>query len=166
MSRYVPGTQQQVWKIVALPNSDTEASHKNIRLQSALSKTWVLSLDGYGIYSVAGLIVLDKVMHMLSETGSSSDGGFLPCELFSLICGASSGGLIAILLGRLGLDCATARRVYMELLTYLSKDDTTSKDSFIPSLRQVIKRYGKQRHQRMEVSEGVDDHGDKNTHVS
>lgn len=39
----------------------------------------------------------------------------LPCQVFDLICGTSTGGLIAVLLGRLGLDCITAMKVYREL---------------------------------------------------
>ncbi|KAG6373271.1 acyl transferase/acyl hydrolase/lysophospholipase [Boletus reticuloceps] len=38
-----------------------------------------------------------------------------PCQVFDLICGTSTGGIIAILLGRLGLDCSTAISVYKEL---------------------------------------------------
>lgn len=38
-----------------------------------------------------------------------------PYQVFDLICGTSTGGLIAILLGRLGLDCATAIDVYNKL---------------------------------------------------
>src|SRR5580700_3626846 len=38
-----------------------------------------------------------------------------PCQVFDLICGTSTGGLIAILLGRLGLDCSTAISIYKEL---------------------------------------------------
>jgi hypothetical protein len=38
-----------------------------------------------------------------------------PCQIFDLICGTSTGGVIAILLGRLGLDCSTATSIYKEL---------------------------------------------------
>ncbi|KAF8427183.1 hypothetical protein L210DRAFT_3565468, partial [Boletus edulis BED1] len=36
-------------------------------------------------------------------------------KVFDLVCGTSTGGIIAILLGRLGLDCSTAISVYKEL---------------------------------------------------
>ena len=39
----------------------------------------------------------------------------LPCQVFDLICGASTGGILAILLGRLGLDCLTAISICKEL---------------------------------------------------
>lgn len=38
-----------------------------------------------------------------------------PCQVFDLICATSTGGIIAILLGRLGLSCKTAIEVYTEL---------------------------------------------------
>lgn len=38
-----------------------------------------------------------------------------PSDVFDLICGTSTGGIIAILLGRLGLSCKTAIEVYKEL---------------------------------------------------
>ena len=39
----------------------------------------------------------------------------LPCQVFDLICGASTGGILAILLGRSGLDCLTAISICKEL---------------------------------------------------
>jgi len=38
-----------------------------------------------------------------------------PCQIFDLICGTSTGGLIAILLGRFGLGCGEAIDVYKEV---------------------------------------------------
>lgn len=38
-----------------------------------------------------------------------------PCQVFDLICGSSTGGLIAILLGRFGLSCDDAIAVYGEI---------------------------------------------------
>jgi patatin-like phospholipase/acyl hydrolase len=47
----------------------------------------------------------------------------LPCEVFDLVSGTSTGGIIAILLGRLGLDCQTAIKVYKELTTAVCGSD-------------------------------------------
>ena len=38
-----------------------------------------------------------------------------PCEVFNLICGTSTGGLIAIMLGRLGMSVQEAIDAYLEL---------------------------------------------------
>jgi hypothetical protein len=47
-----------------------------------------------------------------------------PCQVFDLICGTSTGGIVSILLGRLGLDCSTAISIYKELgPSVFGKDD-------------------------------------------
>lgn len=38
-----------------------------------------------------------------------------PCDHFDLICGTSSGGLLAILFGRLRMNCSEAKDVYERL---------------------------------------------------
>ena len=42
-----------------------------------------------------------------------------PCEVFDLICGTSVGGLVSILLGRLGLDCQRAIDIYKTIVNKL-----------------------------------------------
>jgi len=59
---------------------------------------------------------------MRQLTVNPADSIPLPCQVFDVICGTSTGGLIAILLGRLGLDCLTAMSVYKELVTALFTD--------------------------------------------
>ncbi|KAF5980102.1 calcium-independent phospholipase A2-gamma [Fusarium bulbicola] len=61
----------------------------------------VLSLDGGGVRGLASLIVLKAIMDHASP-------GKKPCEVFDMIGGTSTGGLIAIMLGRLEMsvqDC-------------------------------------------------------------
>jgi hypothetical protein len=64
------------------------------------------------------LMVIDAVM---TEIKKRTRKAVLPCEVFDLICGTSIGGLIAILLGRLGLDCQTAIEVYEKTVKTLFK---------------------------------------------
>jgi hypothetical protein len=54
-------------------------------------------------------MIIDAVMKEIKKRTRKAT---LPCEVFDLICGTSVGGLISILLGRLGLDCQTALEVY------------------------------------------------------
>ena len=63
----------------------------------------ILALDGGGIRGLSSLLILEKLMREVqrSKGGSSDDDPPLPCEYFDLICGTSTGGLIAIMLGRL-----------------------------------------------------------------
>ena len=65
-------------------------------------------MDGGG-FRLGGLGALHIINHLTKETYQK------PWEIFDMICGSSAGGLIAILLGRLKLDCATAITVYKKL---------------------------------------------------
>lgn len=59
----------------------------------------------------------------------------LPCEVFDLISGTSTGGIIAILLGRLGLDCPTAIKVYKDLvIAVCGSDEGTFWKSILTSI--------------------------------
>jgi len=59
----------------------------------------LLSLDGGGVRGLSSLLILQELMQ---EIGRRKDQEVpLPCEYFDLIGGTSTGGLIAIMLGRL-----------------------------------------------------------------
>lgn len=74
----------------------------------------VLVIDGGGFRGLGCLLVIDSIMKAASSRARKP---LLPCDVFDLICGTSTGGIIAILLGRLGLDCSTAITVYRDLTT-------------------------------------------------
>ncbi|KAI0755384.1 acyl transferase/acyl hydrolase/lysophospholipase [Daedaleopsis nitida] len=57
----------------------------------------VLSLDGGGVRGISSLLLLKGVMDKFAP-------GRLPCEVFDLIGGTSTGGYIAIMLGRLRMS--------------------------------------------------------------
>ncbi|KAF8852057.1 FabD/lysophospholipase-like protein [Acephala macrosclerotiorum] len=67
----------------------------------------LLSLDGGGVRGIASLYILKELMDQVrrnihhSQSTRSGKVGIKPCEYFDLICGTSTGGLIAIMLGRL-----------------------------------------------------------------
>jgi patatin-like phospholipase/acyl hydrolase len=67
----------------------------------------VLALDGGGVRGLSSLLILERVMkevqRLREEEGDPTpdDRPPLPCQYFDLICGTSTGGLIAIMLGRL-----------------------------------------------------------------
>lgn len=73
----------------------------------------ILVIDGYGFRGLGPLYVIDKIVRCASIRAKKP---LRPCDLFDLICGTSSGALIAILLGRLGLDCDTAITEYKRLV--------------------------------------------------
>jgi patatin-like phospholipase/acyl hydrolase len=67
----------------------------------------ILALDGGGVRGLSSLLIVQRLMHevqrLMIDEGNMTDDGKLPrpCEYFDLICGTSTGGLIAIMLGRL-----------------------------------------------------------------
>jgi hypothetical protein len=69
-------------------------------------------IDGGGFRGLGCLLIVDKIM---KEVATRSRRSLMPCQVFDLICGTSTGGLLALLLGRFGLDCTTAIKVYKAL---------------------------------------------------
>jgi hypothetical protein len=62
----------------------------------------ILSLDGGGTKGLVSLLIMRHIMNDITvrlELKSTA----LPCDYFDLICGVGLGGLIAIMLGRLGM---------------------------------------------------------------
>ncbi|KAH8924133.1 FabD/lysophospholipase-like protein [Atractiella rhizophila] len=99
----------------------------------------VLCLDGGGIRGLSELVILIRIMETLQNMldhhlnwgikscvpscsfgsdekcracGYCRVGTCRPCDFFDLICGSSAGGLIALLLGRLGLTAQEAYRIF------------------------------------------------------
>ena len=69
----------------------------------------MLVIDGGGMRGLGCLMIIDALMKEITKRTRKA---VLPCKVFDIICGTSVGGLRAILLGRLGLDCQTAIEVY------------------------------------------------------
>ncbi|KFY53432.1 hypothetical protein V496_07587 [Pseudogymnoascus sp. VKM F-4515 (FW-2607)] len=66
----------------------------------------LLSLDGGGIRGISELVILEEIMHRVGRVLKVETP--LPADYFDMICGTSTGGLIAILLGRLRLSVPEA----------------------------------------------------------
>jgi patatin-like phospholipase/acyl hydrolase len=62
----------------------------------------ILSLDGGGMKGYTSLLILRRILRTMATEGSLSLEP-KPCDIFDLIIGTSTGGLIAIMLGRLEL---------------------------------------------------------------
>ncbi|KAK2791301.1 hypothetical protein FQN52_004978 [Onygenales sp. PD_12] len=70
----------------------------------------LLSLDGGGIRGLSSLYILERLMELVDRNNPPR-----PCDYFDMIGGTSTGGLIAILLGRLKLDVRQCIDVYRSL---------------------------------------------------
>jgi patatin-like phospholipase/acyl hydrolase len=62
----------------------------------------VLTFDGGGVRGLSSLLILREIMEDI-ERRTKADELPLPCDYFDLIGGTGTGGLIAIMLGRLGM---------------------------------------------------------------
>ncbi|EXJ75745.1 uncharacterized protein A1O5_00252 [Cladophialophora psammophila CBS 110553] len=77
----------------------------------------LLSLDGGGVRGLSTLHILKCLMRLLNHERQKSGALPLkPCELFDLIGGTSTGGLIAIMLGRLEMDVDECIEAYNRLI--------------------------------------------------
>ncbi|KAJ6282166.1 acyl transferase/acyl hydrolase/lysophospholipase [Bipolaris maydis] len=77
----------------------------------------LLSLDGGGVRGLSTLYILKGLMTRLNhERQNASLPCVKPCEVFDLIGGTSTGGLIAIMLGRLEMDVDACIAAYSTLM--------------------------------------------------
>ncbi|GIJ91451.1 hypothetical protein Asppvi_010416 [Aspergillus pseudoviridinutans] len=89
----------------------------------------LLALDGGGVRGLSTLYILKIIMDRLNhERKKNSLPSVKPCEVFDLIGGTSTGGLIAIMLGRLEMDVDECIAAY----TGLAADVFGEKLSRIP----------------------------------
>ncbi|PBK88448.1 FabD/lysophospholipase-like protein [Armillaria gallica] len=74
----------------------------------------LLSLDGGGIRGVSELFILNETMKCI-QLRKNLPITPKPCEYFDLIGGTSTGGLIAIMLGRLKMSTEEALKSYNKM---------------------------------------------------
>jgi hypothetical protein len=75
------------------------------------------------------LIIIQELMHRtyveIEGRAPRRDQIPKPCDHFDLICGTGTGGLIAIMLGRLRLDLETCKEVYVRMTRKVFETDKT-----------------------------------------
>ncbi|KAE8862520.1 hypothetical protein PTNB29_05082 [Pyrenophora teres f. teres] len=94
----------------------------------------LLSLDGGGVRGLSSLLVLQTLMEnialeekRLGRRAMNDHEPLKPCDYFDLIGGTSTGGIIAIMLSRLRLDCKQCIHVYSKLAEQIFKHDRSFK---------------------------------------
>ncbi|KAJ9220522.1 hypothetical protein DTO169C6_7150 [Paecilomyces variotii] len=89
----------------------------------------ILSLDGGGVRGYSMLILLQELMYRTyvecEGKAPRRDEIPKPCEHFDLIAGTGTGGLIALMLGRLRLDIETCKEVYVRMTKMVFETDKT-----------------------------------------
>ncbi|KAF9006967.1 acyl transferase/acyl hydrolase/lysophospholipase [Cyathus striatus] len=82
----------------------------------------ILVLDGGGFRGLSSLLVIDDITRAASARAKKS---LRPYEIFDLICGTGVGGIVAILLGQMHMDCRSAIEEYKKLTSSFCGDDET-----------------------------------------
>lgn len=78
----------------------------------------LLSLDGGGVKGLFTIMVLQRLVEEVARLEAAQGQAMTPkrpCDYFDLIGGTSTGGLLAIMLGRLQMDTASCIRTYRSL---------------------------------------------------
>lgn len=90
----------------------------------------LLSLDGGGVRGLSSLLIVQDLMQRVAQEEKrlgirprDNNDLPLPCDYFDLIGGTSTGGIIAILLGRLRLDVRECISIYRKLSGQIFQKD-------------------------------------------
>jgi len=85
--------------------------------------------DGGGVRGYSMLIILQELMHrtFVEVEGRAPKWSEIPkpCQHFDLIVGTGTGGLIALMLGRLRMDIETCKDVYVRMTKRVFETDKT-----------------------------------------
>lgn len=112
----------------------------------------ILSLDGGGVRGLSALIVLQRIFNTLKAEISPPEPHLKPCDFFDLIGGVSTGGIIAIMLGRLRMSIEACIAAYKELGEYVFANprgpphqEKFDAERLERAVRRVVQRCGEKR---------------------
>ncbi|KAH8824337.1 acyl transferase/acyl hydrolase/lysophospholipase, partial [Flagelloscypha sp. PMI_526] len=114
----------------------------------------VLCLDGGGVRGLAEILVLQEILERLSF---DMNRDLKPCDVFDVIVGTGTGGLIALLFGRLGLSIQQTVEAYCEIFQAVYEDiavedeETIDKKTqrFETKVKEIIERFTKSSETKM-----------------
>ena len=84
-------------------------------LSPAAASLRVLCIDGGGIKGYTALLILRRILRTLAAEAADGSPPPRPCDVFDLIAGTSTGGFIAVVLGRLHMTVHECIEVYERL---------------------------------------------------
>ncbi|ORY62120.1 acyl transferase/acyl hydrolase/lysophospholipase [Pseudomassariella vexata] len=86
------------------------ASSATVTIETTERGLRVLSLDGGGVRGMSTLLILRHLMKRINYKDTPK-----PCDYFDIIAGTSTGGLIAIMLGRLRMSVQECIDAYQSI---------------------------------------------------
>jgi Patatin-like phospholipase len=104
--------------------------------------------DGGGVRGVSELVILQELMLRIQKLNGLPSTP-KPCEIFDIICGTSTGGLAALLLGRLRLSIKEAISEYLLITERVFSKPKKHRSEGVYSakfleqaMKDVVQRYG------------------------
>ncbi|KAF7433810.1 hypothetical protein PC9H_005776 [Pleurotus ostreatus] len=111
----------------------------------------LLSFDGGGVRGISSLVILENIMLKLTNDPETK-----PCDYFDMICGTSTGGLIALMLGRLRMSVPQCIEAYKRFASDIfrmngkfakgiaegSTGYAYGADTFESAVKAIVKQYG------------------------
>ncbi|KIJ40903.1 hypothetical protein M422DRAFT_60526 [Sphaerobolus stellatus SS14] len=119
-TRRDPRPPKEDWRAVYRANKELQELHR--KYMQAFGREW--RENGGGVRGVSSLRILDAVMNEVGRQAGTPAPK--PCDYFDMIAGTSTGGLVAIMLGRLRMTIAQCMEAY----------DTLSRSIFDASMLQ------------------------------
>ncbi|KAI5830306.1 FabD/lysophospholipase-like protein [Schizophyllum commune Tattone D] len=105
----------------------------------------LLAIDDGGIRGLSTLLLLRILLHRVQQLSRLSSLP-LPCEYFDIIAGSGTGGLIAILLGRLQLSIEHAIECYLRVVSHVfvqfKQDGSLKATALEKVLKEIVNRFG------------------------
>ncbi|KAH8919317.1 FabD/lysophospholipase-like protein [Atractiella rhizophila] len=116
-------------KIFNVPENVKKANERGLR---------ILAIDNGGICTFSTLYMLDVVMLEVGELLEAKGQEVRPCDVFDLICGTSTGGWMAIMLGRLGMTVRQSISAYEQIVqNVFSEEAPSSKEGYLYSAERL-----------------------------
>jgi hypothetical protein len=118
--------------------------HNAARSTSPPGRICILSLDGGGVRGLSSLLILRELMAQLQAsrraagTVSTTSELLRPCDEFDLIVGTGTGGISALLLGRMHLSVHEAIDEYIHMARMIRSR------LFLPLSRRLLKTFHKE----------------------
>ncbi|KAH8920297.1 FabD/lysophospholipase-like protein [Atractiella rhizophila] len=120
----------QTIKIFRVPENFKKTNEQGLR---------ILAIDNGGICTFSTLYMLEVIMLQVEDILAVPEGEeVLPCDVFDLICGTSTGGWIALMLGRLGMTVRQCICAYEQILQNVFAEEAPhSKDGYTYSAERL-----------------------------
>lgn len=103
-------------------------------------KLCLLSLDGGGFRGLSSLFILLELMESLDP-----DDPPKPCDVFDMIGGTSTGGLIAIMLGRLKMTVQECIEAYLYISREWNSHNQSAHFQLEFDFKRFVSKYGMER---------------------